>query len=180
MNETGCTEQVLKNAKNLNDMFPGNLKEKIYFVKDCDTNDLNSLVSLYLDGLSNPGKRRPEMEKQKFPKWPNYPPIKRTVLESLGINVYTSIPLLKARLWVKDRLKKQNKIERRKVLIVHTHAITKMKDWCPYSWLHHLDEKIEKISETKQLIFYIMFLPCCVSLFFSAYIFPSCVYWNSL
>lgn len=59
MKETKCSEQVLNQAKILNDMFPNDLKEKIEFVKEYPTaQNINDLVSIYLDRLSNSCKRR--------------------------------------------------------------------------------------------------------------------------
>ena len=54
-----CSETILKSAKLLNDMFPGEIKEKIAFVNECPaTLNINDLVSAYLDRLSASCTRR--------------------------------------------------------------------------------------------------------------------------
>lgn len=59
MIEMQCSETILKSAKLLNDMFPGEIKEKIAFVNDCPaTVNINDLVSAYLDRLSATCTRR--------------------------------------------------------------------------------------------------------------------------
>jgi hypothetical protein len=59
MRETGCSYEVFNQSKTLNEMFPGDLKEKIEFVKDYpSTLNINDLVSAYLDRLSSSCKRR--------------------------------------------------------------------------------------------------------------------------
>lgn len=59
MRETGCSYEVFAQAKTLNEMFPGDLKEKVEFVKDYpSTLNINDLVSAYLDRLSSSCKRR--------------------------------------------------------------------------------------------------------------------------
>jgi len=59
MRETGCSFEAFNQAKTLNEMFPGDLKEKVEFVKDYpSTLNINDLVSAFLDRLSSSCKRR--------------------------------------------------------------------------------------------------------------------------
>lgn len=55
-----CSEQVLARAKMLNDMFPGDIKEKVDFIRNFTTNfDINDIVSSYLAKISHASRKRP-------------------------------------------------------------------------------------------------------------------------
>jgi len=60
MKEMRCTEPVLTRARMLNDMFPGEIKEKVEFIKKFASNnlDINDIVSAYLARMGHSNKRR--------------------------------------------------------------------------------------------------------------------------
>lgn len=54
-----CCEEVLNKAKTLNDMFPGDIKEKIDFIKEFPINkNINDIVSSYLTKIGRGNKKR--------------------------------------------------------------------------------------------------------------------------
>ena len=54
-----CGEEVLSRAKTLNDMFPGDIKEKIEFIRGFPINkNINDIVSSYLEKISSGNKNK--------------------------------------------------------------------------------------------------------------------------
>jgi hypothetical protein len=54
-----CTEPVLTRARMLNDMFPGEIKEKIEFIKKFANNlDINDIVTAYLARMGHHNSKR--------------------------------------------------------------------------------------------------------------------------
>ncbi len=54
-----CNEKILNLAKILNDMFPGEVKDKVEFVRNYeDCSEINELVSAYLTKIGGKKKGR--------------------------------------------------------------------------------------------------------------------------
>jgi len=59
LKDLNCTESVYLRAKMLNDMFPGEIQEKVNFIRKFTSSlDINEIVSAYLSKMGNNNKRR--------------------------------------------------------------------------------------------------------------------------